>query len=144
MNATLIEKQNLKPIAIFSVFQKGLSEQENETAHNFAINKLKAQNIPFKEVQGVYTYENGKTESEKSILVEVDALLQEQIVEALCKMYNQECYLYATPKRDAILKTGVVTVTQELGKLQEVSKSEAEKLQAYTYCPVLGRYYAAL
>lgn len=125
-----------KPIAIFSVFQKDNTEEQNKAAQKDVLKQLVNLEIPHKRVLGVYTYEDGTKVQEESILVETK---DKTLIDLICSQHNQECYLYSNEYRESMLK--YPNKTEFIGQLVEVSKAEAEASEAYTYCPKQGRYY---
>jgi len=128
-----------KPIAIFSVDQKHLPKRENDANYSKVLKQLVKLEIPHKRVIGVYTYEDGTKITEQSILVETKDKL---FIDLICSQHNQECWLYSNEHRESMLK--YPNKTEFIGVLTEVSKDEAESLQAYTYCPKQDRYYATI
>lgn len=128
-----------KPIAIFSVDQKTLTERENTENYHKVLKQLVNLEIPHKRVVGVYTYEDGTKVKENSILVETK---DKTLIDLICSQHNQECWLYSNEHRESMLK--YQDRSEFIGQLQEVSKDKAESLQAYTYCPKQGRFYACI
>jgi len=141
MNQTNVERDNAKPIIIFSAAQDTKSESENNQGHEYSIEQLKEHGISFKEVQEVYTYDNGQRGKERSLLVELHGKDDEKLVRALCSTFNQECYLYADDTRQGYLMTNDGTLKQTLGTLKAITEKQAETEDNYTYCPHLEQYF---
>lgn len=74
-------------ILIFSVFEQGRPDYVNEDNHQTIVNKLTQLGIGFKVLDGVYY-----GSKELSILV-FDTESNRAMVEALCRKFNQDCYL---------------------------------------------------
>lgn len=124
-------------VIIFSVYQSGLSETDNLSNHFNTLMMLESEGIEYKTMQGVY-----KGVSERSILV-LNTQDNFDVVLKLTSFHNQESILISDENRDTqllFLKTGQV---ESIGKLTEVSESEAKRHDAYTYDPIMEMYWIA-
>lgn len=127
---------NILPnILIFSVFQKSRDMQLNAATHSRVLMELHRRNLPVMELYGKY---DGK--EELSILVQ--GFEHREVVETLCAQFNQECYLESHNDRftSLVYPDGR---RQHIGKLQGVSKEEAERNGSYSYNPRVDAYYIA-
>lgn len=115
---------------IFSVFEKNQSNKLNIQSHAWVIAYLKQYNIPHKEVNGVYL-----ETSEKSILVLPD---NEDFVIDICKIYEQECYLYVNDLKQSFLRYPDGT-EKFIGIWRNVQSNNYD-----SYTESEGRYYTAI
>jgi hypothetical protein len=131
---------------IFSVYQDGQDNAANITAHAKLIDGLKAKQIPFKEVDGVYTYDNGVKSAEKAVYVQPGMFIEldmlKNVVESECFNANQESYLELTNEREAsLVPIDSKGQTVKLGVFTAVSEHEAKASEAYTYDPLTRTYF---
>ena len=122
---------------LFSVFQSNLDHETNVRNHLKIKNNLKELGVNYSDLDGYY---NGK--GEFSLMVDAK---QEGLVEALCKVYNQESYLFVDRKRRAFLTflEGDQVLKLE-GKFKEVDRSTAILQENYTFNPRTEKYYSVL
>jgi hypothetical protein len=94
---------------------------------------LKACNVKFKEVIGVY-----KSEEEVSFVCVSSGPRDILFYELLMEKYEQECILFSNMFRESelVYPSGV---REYIGRLVCVPKSEAVKLDCYTYCSELNK-----
>ena len=109
---------NRENIYIFSVYTTKQNARQNYINHETVIDNLKSMGISFKELDGVY-----QKNSEPSILIV--GLEHETLIQKLCALYQQECYLYSDSNR----YTSLVYPNSEshIGTLTCVSEIEAKK-----------------
>jgi len=125
---------NILPnILIFSVFEKNQTAAYNEGMHAEILRMMQDKCIPHLELQGKYSGNN-----EKSILVE--GFERRSMVENLCKLYAQECYLESHSDRQTFLVFPDGT-KKAVGKLTNVSKEVAEASDSFSYNPLSGQYF---
>lgn len=125
---------NLKPnILIFSVFQNSVSKKQNEINHNEVLKAVQDKGLTAMELQGRYNGSN-----ELSILV--SGFEHRALVEHTCKAFNQESYLESHNDRATFLiyKDGR---RESIGTLTNVSQSEEEASNAFSYNPISGQYF---
>lgn len=101
-------------------------------------NRLRALNIDFKCLEGVY---NGMSESNWLCIINSKSdyiKLRDLAIE-----FNQECILYSNEDRDSWLINTKYSIGEMryIGKMQCVSKLEAINHSGYTYDAKYGRYY---
>jgi hypothetical protein len=139
-----INKQPKQHAFIFSVFSNNQSSDTNLANHTDLLKSLIHHAIPFKVMEGCYTYDNGTKQKELSYYIETSSkhsyLSILNFVESQCVTYNQESYLELTPKRQATLKYLKGTNTPS-GHLVAVNENEALGSKAYTFCPSSNNYF---
>lgn len=112
---------------IFSVYQANYSDQSNQFNHENTLGLLEGLGVKYIEVKGVY---NGSAET--SILVSSS---QKQLVERICRLYRQECFLNVDENNNAEL---IFTTEKNEGKRiglgvwQQATKAVAESFDGYT------------
>ena len=134
-----MSKPNKTPFYIVSCWQLNLSEIENVENTLDAMHMLNRQGVSFKKVVGHYTYDNGQAGFELSLV------LPERARVLACKLmaqYNQETILHVEADRSAYLldRSG----ERRLGQWSSVTKSQADKLQAFTYDSKTESYYSII
>ena len=121
---------------IFSVFQSGLSHQDNMDNHKKVLRHLEDFGFKYKVVEGVY-----RGESELSILVPViNQVFDLATVEQLAHIYNQHSILFVDSNRNAELKFMVKAFdenldqvrSEKLGKFIATTKGIATQCENYT------------
>lgn len=125
---------NLKSnILVFSVFQLGLTHEQNFRTHVRVLSELKSNLIPCGELKGRY---NGT--DEMSIMIV--GFQHRELVESLVKTFNQESYMESHNDRKSFLvySTGL---KEYIGTLTPVSRAEAEASGAYSYSPPLDQFF---
>lgn len=88
-------KQQYEPVIIFSVFQGKNSADNNYTEHQDVQSVLQVKGIKYKEVDGRFN-----KIYEKALVVNAE---NETFITEVCKINNQECYLYLDQDRNAYL-----------------------------------------
>lgn len=112
---------NIKPrYYIYSVFQAGENAELNKLRHLRELEFLKKAGVNYKELIGVY---NGQ--AEYSVMVPALHKVQEH-VQATCKLYNQECYLFSDANGEASLFNSLGDFICKLGKFKELTANEAK------------------
>jgi hypothetical protein len=113
---------------IFSAFQSDHSKASNDFNHSNVKTFLSGLDVKFLEVDGVYN-----SVAERSILVSGD---QAELVERLCRLYNQDCFLRVDSNNNAelifISPNGIGGARAPLGVWQNVCRSVAESHECYT------------
>jgi hypothetical protein len=139
MNVTTIENDNLNRVIIFSVYQADKPEALNAINHTNAMLRLRVAGIAHKELKGVYTYDNGQTQEELSILTVVDDNTDASVILNMIEEYNQESFLDLDSERNGTLVYS--DRMEKIGKLREVGEKQAKSMRAYSYCKHLDRYF---
>jgi len=119
---------------IFSVQSTSRTFGDNVLIHGSVKKFLTTIEAPFTVVTGHY-----KGIEEQSFLIVGQS--HKDLVERLCKQYSQEAYLHIHSDNTAELVYTSFSKTEKVGKLVEVSESEATKLDNYTFVPNLNRFY---
>lgn len=132
------QSHGAKDILIFSVYQKTLSEEENLANHVKVMDSLHDLGIEAKLLDGMW-----EGVPEKSILVDAK---YNDLVKALCKNYNQECYLLGVTHMHGMYKAWFIDPQGEdedffEGFLRSVPKDVAEKELGYSYDPSTDTYF---
>ena len=125
---------NINPnILIFSVFQKGLPEIVNRMAHDQFLEILEREGFPVLSLSGRY---NGVDE----LLILIENFDHREIVERLCREFNQESYLES--HNDGTTFLVYPDGRRELiGKMTHVSETEAKAASSYSYSPLRDQYF---
>lgn len=124
-----------KSTLIFSAYLGIRTPGQNFEEHQNLKNWLRVMNIPFRELQGKY-----KGAEELSIQVSSD---HRRVAEMVLRDYTQESYLelYYDGFAELVFQDGG---REKLGYLKQVTKAEADKLDAYSYDAETDTYYAVV
>ena len=127
-------KSDSSHVLIFSVFQPDKPIKVNLANHEKAKEILIKNKISFIPSTGWY-----EKNSELSFIVLAE---HRNIVQSLCRDYNQACYLEHHKDRscEAVFEEGRRV---KLGKMTEVSEKKAKESDSYTQTPD-GRYFTTL
>ena len=122
-----------KGFIIFSVFRTENDPLVNIKHHSNVCRNLELRRLKYKVVVGVY-FDN----EESSILINAE---NEVLVDTLCRIHNQESYLYVDENRHSYLKYTLSYGTKEvyLGRWHETTKA----LAGDCYTITRDRYYKA-
>lgn len=123
---------------VFSVYQSNLTDEENAIAHDAVVNVLTHVYgiTDLIQAEGVY-----QGVPERCIIINHAHLT---VVEQLCRMHNQECYMLARTHMHGLRRAYFVYPdgTEEFqGYLREVSQERAEASEGFTYRPDLDRFW---
>jgi hypothetical protein len=119
---------------IFSVFRDEFADS-NEQSYRSTILALNGLGIDTTEVLGVYM-----GSSEKSIMVDLNDYTLENVM-SIAKLFKQESVLISKGHTALYFLDGSDVL--DLGKLQEVSETEAKSSNSYTYIPSTNKYILA-
>lgn len=125
-----------RQVVILSAELSSLSKKENERRSELLNDMLVELNFSFNPALGVY---KGVGESSFVVLINDGADL-ETLKNFAFKSFNQESILHQDANQEAFLIYQNRTM-ERLGRLEQISKDEAEKLVAYT--EMNGKYYTA-
>lgn len=126
---------------LFTVEHCSNTEKENQQAMSLAKKCLDLDNIPYKEVVGGYTMDNGQVVNEQTILVPMK--YEKQVVE-LALAGKQESILFVYPNRQASLFYLESGKFEKLaGKFKEVSERVALSQPGFTQ-DVNGKFYSVV
>jgi len=126
-----------KKAIIMSAERFDASMGQNSIATDELRAALASSNYSFKEVLGMY-----KGVSETSFFVEYNNGGALADLNSLASFYDQESILHLDEDRNASLVYCDSDEETKVGLFQAIDKSEAFKLDAYTYCPQLNMYFA--
>jgi hypothetical protein len=132
-----INKKSVILSAELSTKDDEYNKQVTKTLHGF-LNKNK---IPFKELVGHY-----KGHNESSVLIELSDKFNLRQANDLSQWYDQECLMILDEDRNAIIynETDYGLTQVPLGKLKAITPKQAQKLDAWSYCPLNDQYYGVL
>jgi hypothetical protein len=127
-------KSESSHVLIFSVFQPDKSRHENLVNHAKVKDLLTKSGVKFIPCAGWY-----QRKAELSFIVLVE---HRNLVQTLCRDYNQACYLEHHKDRscEAVFQEGKRV---KLGMMTEVSQKTAEEAESCTKTPD-GRYFTTL
>lgn len=110
---------------IFSVYRKGAQQITNENIHYDVKYSLKINEIPFKELKGVY-----KGEEEQSLITQYSF----KLLSTILKKYKQQSVLLLSNYKHGLYEATLVykKKKENLGYFRQVSKEIAEKQDSYT------------
>jgi len=117
---------------IFSVFNKENSHGLNFELHQSMVRQLKSNNIPFKEVIGVY-----KKEEELSFIVQEKHIksFSSLLLSVIFSQYKQESILLLANDKHGLYKAQLLFNTgniENIGYFRQVAKEIALKQDSYT------------
>jgi len=124
---------NLKPIVIFSASHSYINNDR------LAVDFMDKLDIAFKQVQGVYTYNNGEIVTETSFLVSAKDFDSHLKTLVFGRTFSQESILRLDNERSATLDYG--EYIEDLGQFVSTTKAIAEANKAYTYDSTTNTYY---
>lgn len=133
-------KELRQPCYIVSVYRKDASEEDNTHCHAGVRRFLRARQVPFKELEGMY-----KGELEYSFLIPATYA---NVVKQVGIFYEQESILYLDESRYAyfiapqhVTDGPDVTPNDRAGRLDAVDESKLGDYDGYSYDPVQNLYY---
>ena len=121
--------------AELSTLDDKINRQRTTTMHGF----LEKNKIPFKELIGFY-----KGHRESSVLIELTDKFDFKACQNIAEWYDQETILELDESRNAILCDVGFHFGTPIGKLKAISFKQAQKLDAWSYCPMNDQYYGVL
>jgi hypothetical protein len=132
------QSHGAKPRIVFSVYQAAMPNSFNVGSHEIARDVLKFNNAQYVECLGVY---DGS--QEQSFVLNAE---HESLVQNLCQVYEQECYMYLEPHMHGLYKAYFVwlndtTVKEFQGYLRSVPKEVALAADGYSYRADLDTYW---
>lgn len=111
---------------------------EDYTMHSSMKHILNMNNLNFQVVNGVY-----KGQSELSFMVELTDKCNLDFFKTMGRLFQQESILYVNDDSDAYLVFTEDEASDKIGKMQIVSKEEAESNDAYTHVTSTDTYLMA-
>ena len=130
-----------KKCVILSAEQDICTDKTNRHNSQLLENQFKYNGLNYKHLIGSY---KGKLEA--SFLVEYDSQNERRLINSLAGKFNQESVLLLDEDRNAVLynesENGLTQIP--LGKLKPITPRQAEKLDAWSYCPINDQYYGVL
>jgi len=114
-----------------------VNKQDTDRLENYLI----MDNFRYKTLIGCY-----KGNTEASFLVEYDNINEMVTLNKLAQHFDQETILLLDEDRNAVIynesDNGLTQIP--IGKLRNITPKQAQKLDAWSYCPINDQYYGVL